>query len=215
MNGFATLSRCTEALIAHYGDSEFDDELRVAKTAYSDRRGRVFEEDEQWERVTRSFLEWYVTERPWRDTGLAPAQLAQSEEEDPEYIRALRSLASSQRCLVEIVSVKTGQLEVFDMVGGAEFSVREERSLVGLEKGDIVELRLIGFEGVVSLGGTFLFHPAGTAVAIEQIIKRMRQQSASRGDIIDHMALLLSRSQSYGHVSPIRIYENNGELAGA
>ncbi|MCP4449219.1 MAG: hypothetical protein GY811_28390 [Myxococcales bacterium] len=215
MSAVAILSRCTEALIAHYGKSEFDDELRCAKDAYSERRGRVFEEDEQWERFTRGLLEWYVVERPWRNTGCAPAVLAQAEERDDETLTALRALASSQRSLAQIRSVKKGRMDVLDMVGGAEFSVQEERSLIGLEKGDIVELRLLGYGGVVSLGRTFLFHPSGTAAAIANIVEMMRGQSASRADIIDRMALLRSRSQSYRHVSPIRIYESNGELASA
>lgn len=215
MSGVAILSRCTEALIERYGKSEFDDELRRAKDSYSERRGRVFEDDEQWERFTKGFLEWYVVERHWRDTGLAPAQLAQRDEDDVQMQAALCALGSSQRCLTEILAVKKGQMVVLDLVGGAEFLVREERSLVGLEKGDVVEIRLFGFEDAVSLGRTFLFHPAGTAAAIAGIIQSMRRQSASRADIIDHMALLRSRSQSYRHVSPIRIYESNGELASA
>ena len=215
MTSVANLSRCTEALVTRYGNSEYDDELRLAKTSYSDRRGRVFEDDEQWERVTRAFLEWYVVERPWGETGLAPANLAQRDEEDAAVLPALQALAASQRCLAEIHAVKKGEMVVLDLVGGAEFSVREERSLIGLEKGDVVEVRLIGFEGAVSLGRTFLFHPAGTAHAITDIIRTMRAQSASRADIIDHMALLRSRSQSYRHVSPVRIYESNGELASA
>jgi hypothetical protein len=215
MSGVAILSRCTEALIERYGHSEYDDELRLAKDSYSERRGRVFEDDEQWERFTKGFLEWYVVERHWRDTGLAPAQLAQRDEDDAQRLAALRALGCSQRCLTEILAVKKGQMVVLDLVGGAEFSVREERSLIGLEKGDVVEIRLFGFEDAVSLGRTFLFHPAGTATAIASIIQSMRRQSASRADIIDHMALLRSRSQSYRHVSPIRIYESNGELASA
>lgn len=215
MGGVATLSNCTEALIARYGAREFEDELRSAKNSYSDRRGRIFEDDEQWERFTNGFLEWYVVERPWRDTGLVCAQLAQSEEDDTETLQALRALAASQRCLAEVLRVKKGHMEILDLVGGAEFSIREERSLVGLGKGDIVELRVIGFDGCVSLGGTFLFHPAGTSQAISKIVEKMRRDAASRGEIIDHMALLRSRSQSYKHVSPIRIYESNGELASA
>lgn len=213
MSSVAILSRCTEALIARYGDSKYDEDLRLAKRSYSERRGRVFEDDEHWERFTRGLLEWYVVERPWGTTGLAPANIAQKEEDDDDSRTALRALASSQRCLAEIHAVKKGEMVVVDLVGGAEFSVREERSLVGLEKGDVVELRLIGYQEQVSLGRTFLFHPAGTAAAITSIIHTMLGQGASRADIIDHMALLRSRSQSYRHVPPLRIYESNGELA--
>ena len=159
MSSVATLARCTEALIGRYGAAEFESELRLAKDAYSERRGRVFEDDEQWERVTNGFLEWYVVERPWRDTGVAPAHLAMADEPDAAAKLALRALATSQRCLAEVSAVKKGHMEVRDLVGGAEFSVHEERSLIGLNKGDIVEVRLIGFEGMVFLGNTFPLSP--------------------------------------------------------
>lgn len=214
MDGAAILARVTEELIAHYGDSSFETELRAARDAYCERRGRVFEDDEQWESFTRGFLEWYVVERPWRDSGVAPARLAAAEEGDSEKAAAMVSLFSSQRCLAQVESLTSSGLEIVDLVGGAGFAVEEARSLVGMQPGDVLELRVIGFQGHVCLGRTFLFHPPGTVSAICDLIDLMRGEGRSRADIIDHMASLRSRSRSYRHVSPIRIYESNGLLDG-
>ncbi len=210
MSGIAIVSRCTDAVISRYGASEHNAELSLAKDEYGARRGRVFEDDEQWESFTRGFLEWYVVERPWRDTGKPPTQLELASESEVERIAALKALTTSQRCLVEIQQLKNAHIDVVDLIGGAAFSVHEERSLAGLSKGDVVEVRLIGYGAEVSLGRTFLFHPPGTIGAIRKQIATMHGESASRTDIIDRLALLRSKSQSYRHVSPIRIYESNG-----
>ena len=204
------LARAAEQLVARYGDHEFDAELRVARDQYCERRGRVFEDDEEWESFTRAFLEWYVVERPWRDSASSPARLAVDEASDEEEARALQALANSQRCLVAIESIGNKGIKVEDLVGGAMFFVSENRALVGMDVGDVLELRLFGFAEEVSLGRTFVFHPPGTLAAIRSLITGMREAGRSRADIIDHIAMLRSRSRSYRHVSPLRIYENDG-----
>lgn len=214
MSAIATLGRETESLILRFGDHEFDKEVRAAREWYCQRRGRVFEEDEDWESFTRGFLEWYVVERPWLDTGCSPAALVANETQDQERAQALRALASSQRCLVEVCGLRKSGLQVLDLIGGARFEVNEERRLAGMQAGDMVELRLFGFQEQVCLGRSFLFHPDGTGAAIRASVQALRAKGGSRPDIIDHIALLRSRSRSYQHVSPIRIYEGKGLVAG-
>jgi hypothetical protein len=210
----AILGRVAESLVLRFGDHEFDEEVSSARDHYCERRGRVFEDDDDWERFTRGFLEWYVVERPWRDTGLSPAALVAAETEEGEDRSALEALANSQRSLVEICDLRKSGLEVIDLVGGARFEVSEERRLTGMQTGDVVELRLFGYQERVSLGQTFWFHPDGTGPAIRDKVRSMREEGARRGDIIDHIALLRSRSRSYQHVSPVRIYESGGPVAG-
>lgn len=214
MSASAILGREAEALILRFGDHEFDEEVSAARDHYCERRGRVFEDDDDWERFTRGFLEWYVVERPWKDTGLSPAALVAAEAEDPDRLSALQALANSQRSLVEICEMRKSGLEVVDLVGGACFEVSEERRLAGMQAGDVVELRLFGYQQQVSLGQTFWFHPDGTGPAIRETVQTMREEGVPRGDIIDHVALLRTRSRSYQHVSPIRIYESGGRIAG-
>lgn len=215
MTAIAILGRVAEELILRFGDHQFDEEVSAARDDYCERRGRVFEDDDDWERFTLGFLEWYVVERPWKDTGRAPAALVAGEtENDPERLGALQALAASQRSLVEICDVRKSGMEVVDLVGGARFEVSEERRLAGIEAGDVVELRLFGYQDQVSLGKTFWFHPDGTGPAIRDVVSKMREDGVSRGDIIDHIAGLRSRSRSYQHVSPIRIYESDGRVAG-
>lgn len=210
MSNLALLAKVADSLISRYGNHEHNEEVTCARDLYCERRGRVFEEDEQWERFSRAFLEWFVVERPWRETGLSPAQIEAKQESDETQARALRAWCGSQRCIAEILSVGTSGVDIVDLVGGAEFHVTEERSLAGMNRGDIVELRVVGLDDSVYLGRTFLYHPTDTRSAIESIVTSMREQGEGRGAIIDHVAGLRSRARSYRHVAPIRIYEDGG-----
>jgi hypothetical protein len=215
MSSIAILTREIESLIRRFGDSQFDKEVSSARDGYCERRGRVFDEDEDWENFTRGFLEWYVVERPLQDQGVPPAALVCAElEDDAERSAALRALVTSQRSLVEVCSVGRHGMQVLDLVGNARFAVTEERELVGVQVGNVVEMRLIGFQGEIHLGRSFVFHPDGTSEAISSMASSMRQAGKSRSDIVDHVALLRSRSRSYSHVSPIRIYENPSLVPG-
>ncbi len=211
----AVLANMADGLIKTYGDSSYQEELTSARDEYCERRGRVFEDEEHWEVFTRGFLEWYVVERPLTDAGPCPALLATETENDEVKLSALRALASSQRSLVEIVGLGKGVVEVVDLIGGARFSVAEGRSLLGMNRGDIAEVRLIGFQEQVWFGRLFLDHPPGTQAAIVDRVARMRAKGMSRAEVIDHLALLRSRSRNYKHVSAVRIYENDGDLSGA
>ncbi len=214
MSAIAILTREIESLIHRFGDSQFDDEVSSARDGYCDRRGRVFEEDEDWENFTKGFLEWYVVERPWQDKDVPPAALVCAEIEDTGRRAALRALVASQRSLVEVCRMGRLGLQVTDLIGGARFAVTENRDLAGLQVGNVVEMRLIGFQDEIHLGRSFVFHPEGTSAAISAMASSMRQAGKKRSDIIDHLCLLRSRALSYGHVSPIRIYENPSLVPG-
>ena len=154
------LGRLADGLISRYGEHRYDDELTLARDLYCERRGRVFEDDAEWERFSSAFLEWYVTERPWRDTGKVPAMLAAADEEDERHRAGLLAWAHGQRGLALILGLVPGGVEVRDLVGGAHFLVAEERNLAGVDVGDVVEVRLVGFEEQVHFGRTFVYHPA-------------------------------------------------------
>ena len=214
MSRIASLTRELDALIQRYGASVYDEEASLARDGYCERRGRVFEEEEDWENFTQGFLEWYVVERPWQGGRLSPAALVAAELGDGERKQTLRALASSQRCLVVVERIGKRHLDVVDLVGGAHFRVPEERHLAGFEVGNAVEMRLIGFEGQVHLGRSLLFHPKGTLEAISSTVDSMIGEGQGRSEIIDSIALLRSRAGSYPHVSPVRIYQDPGIVAG-
>lgn len=144
--------------------------------------------------------------RAVRATAMAALVREARERGEGEREAAARVCLSSQRSLFEVRELSTGRVEVSDLIGGAQFEVSEPRAMMGVSIGDVVEMRLIGFDGEVIFGRTFCFHPSGTRDAIVAHVRRMRAQGKTRQDIVDFCASLRIRCERYRHVAPTRIY---------
>src|SRR5262245_27064776 len=151
----AVLDEVIEELIsAHTADEA---EVVAARREYEERRGRVFEDEELWERWSAAFVEWYVIERmaPGGDRPLAVRSLPAAEEDPPSpRTAAIKAWLTSHRSLFEVVGLGDGRVELVDLFGRGAFSVAEQRAMHGVEVGDIAELRLVGFDGDVAFGRT-------------------------------------------------------------
>ena len=204
-SGDPILDRVADDLFQQLG-VEDGGELAGAREVYEERRGKVRQDEELWESWTQAFLEWFAFERERAPGHGPPALRALTAERDPRRAAALRAWLRSQRALVSIGRHQPGRVRVRDLCRGAVFDVSERRSLHGVEPGDVAEVRLIGFEGEVRFGRTFLYHPSGTASAIEERVAQLRSQGRSPEDILDHCAALRLRTERYRHVDPVRLY---------
>lgn len=193
-------------VIQEVAAAERADDVAVARKQWNDRRGRAFEEEHLWEAWTSAFLEWYALERvpPGGDIPLAAARLVVTV--DPERAAHLRAWLRSQRTMVEVTAIARGRIDVIDLLGGARFAVSEQRTLAGVKKGDVAEVRLVGDGDAVRFGRTFTFHPSGTRDAIMRRIGELRAAAKSRDDVLDHFARLRMRCERYAHMTPARIY---------
>ncbi len=209
----AFLTRVLDELIEAHSQASGPDALVAARSEYDERRGRVFEDEELWEAWTQAFLEWDVVERVAPGGTLPPAgqALEAARSTEPERrLDALRGLLTSHRSLFEVMALRAGEVELLDILGGGRFVVAEQRVMHGVGTGDVIEVRLIGFEGAVYFGRTFCFHPSGTTRAIREHAARIRAAGGDRRDVIDFCASLRIRCERYRHVAPARIYAKGG-----
>lgn len=220
----AILDEVLERLIAdHTADA---DEVVAARREYEDRRGHIFQEEELWERWSAAFVEWFVIERvaagaelPPAAKSLAAARAAVAAQErgdsGPSYgaggadaeVRAIRAWLTSHRSLFEVCGLGAGHVELLDLLGGAMISVAEPRAMHGVSIGDVAELRVIGFDGDVVFGRTFVFHPPGTRDAILAHARRILGSGGDRRTVIDHAAALRVKVLRYRHMPAARVYE--------
>lgn len=205
--GAALIDRLLDELIERCAAPAALADLSAARKSFDERRGRVFEDEELWERWTQAFLEWYVLERVGPDADAPPVVLALRSESDPARATALRALVTSQRSLFEVRALRPGGVELHDLLGGGEFAVDEKRALHGVGVGDVAELRLVGVGGQVVFGRTFCFHPTGTREAISAHARRILNAGGDRREVMDHCASLRVRCERYRHVSAVRVYE--------
>jgi hypothetical protein len=209
----ADLDAVTEELYArHTADSGA---AATARAEYEVRRGRVHQDDELWEPWSAAFVEWFVVERV-ANQGLPPAALSYRELAAANDPRAalVRALVTSHRSLFEVVAMARGRIELLDLLGGAEIYVNEQRTLYGVEVGDVAELRLVGAGGEVRFGRTFIYHPKTARAAIVERARAMLAKGASRRDVIDQIAQLRVQVTRYRHMPAARVYELGSRIMG-
>jgi hypothetical protein len=210
----AQLDEVIEELYArHTADT---DAAGHARRDYEDRRGKVHQDDaELWEAWSAAFVEWYVVERAG-EGGRPPAVVTYRELTAAGDKRAaiVGALITSQRSLYEVRAMTRGSIELLDLLGGAEFHVEEQRTLHGVEIGDVAELRLVGVQGQVRFGRTFIYHPKEARPAIVERARAMLAKGSSRRDVIDQIAQLRSLLPRYRHMAPSRVYELGSRIMG-
>jgi len=201
------LEQVTEELYArHTTDTEA---AGAARREYEERRGKVHQDDELWEPWSAAFVEWYVVERLEAGANVPPAartyrELAAADDPRAAYVAAL---ITSQRSLFEVRGLGKGEIHLLDLLGGADFVVNEQRAMAGVEVGDVAELRLVGVEGHVLFGRTFIYHPKMARAAIVERARALLAKGASRRDVIDAIAQLRTQLTRYRHMAPARVYE--------
>lgn len=213
MSVAALLDEVTEEL---YGQHTSDSEAAgLARREYEERRGKVHQEDELWEAWSAAFVEWYVIERAG-DGGMPAAVRTYRQLRDAGDPKAavVGALITSQRSLFEVRALGKGSIEVLDLLGGAEFHVDEQRQMVGVEVGDVAELRLVGAGNQVRFGRTFIYHPKAARAAIVERARGMLAKGASRRDVIDQIAQLRVQVTRYRHMPPARVYELGARIMG-
>ncbi len=201
----AELESALDRLIESFGAGAWAAEVVRAKDEYAGRTGRVFEDDELFEARTAAFLEWYAVERPLDGQGVPPAALRRRDV--PGDAAPLSAWLASHRSLYSIEDQGEDFVLLKDLIGGGLFEVEERRRLHGVADGDVLEARLVGWEGKISFGRTFLYHPAGARAAIIGHARRVRETGGSRADIVDFVASLRVRALRYKHVAAERVYE--------
>jgi hypothetical protein len=210
----ALLDSVIEELYArHTADT---DAAGTARREYEERRGRVHQDDDLWEPWSAAFVEWYVVERVADGANVPPAALTYREmaAANDERAQLVKALVTSQRSLYEVRAIAKGRIDLLDLLGGGEFHVTEQRAMLGVEVGDVAELRLVGATGEVRFGRTFIYHPKAARAAIVERARGMLAKGASRRDVIDQVAQLRVQVTRYRHMAPARVYELGSRIMG-
>ena len=180
-----------------------------AREEWSEKAGRVFDDDPLYEERTTAFLEWYALERPLAD-GRVPAErfIAQERLEDLEG-RWAHALATSHRSLFEVREVREGEIVLDDLLAGGAFAVTERRRLPGVEPTEIFEARLVA--NVVSppellFTRAFQFHPREARAEMKRLAERAKKAGQPRAETLFQLLRVRLKALRYGHISADKIY---------
>jgi hypothetical protein len=186
-------------------------DLLVAKAEYFQRTGEVFEDDKQFEMRMASFLDFYLFDRKRPGVGRTPAEeflALRSAANDPAEA-AFRSFTETVHGLFEVRKVLSGTIRLRELFSGKDYDVTERRHSVGLEKGDILEARMIPFDGALVFSAAFCFHPREAVKAIKKEVKRRKKElpDVPPSDLTWEAAKRAMKAERYRQIAVEKVYD--------
>jgi hypothetical protein len=210
-----TLQQLHERLLSWATDDARKDDLLAAKREHFERHGEPHEEDRSYEVRLNAMLDHYLYDfRPAGGLGTTLERFLEAEGPSlpPEDLAAYRDLAAGHHGLFEVRKIGDGRIRLRDAFTGKDLEVTERRNVAGLDKGDLLEARLLPFQGELFFSGAFLYHPREVRKAILAEVKRLRKAAGREGTpdvpaflgVLARMAIKLER---YRNVRLESIYD--------
>ena len=192
-----SLQHLHERLLAWATAEPRKDALLAARREHFGAWGEPHDEDRTYEARLNGMLDSYLYD--WRAAPGAPTTIerflaAEAAALSEEEVAAYRDLARNVHGLFEVRKIKDGRLRLRDVFTGGDHDVTERRQVAGLDKGDVLEARLLPFEGSLFFSGAFLYHPREARKAILSEVKRLRK-AAGKGGSPDVAAFLAQLSR--------------------
>jgi len=210
-----TLPELHERLLSWASADPQDPLLLAARQDHFGRYGEPHEEDLSFERRMNGMLEAYLFD--WRPAPDAPTALERflAEQGDglaPEALAAFRALGANRHGLFEVRKMEQGRVRLRDVFTAEEIDVTERRQLAGLAKGDLLEARLMPFEGQLWFSGAFLYQPREARARILAEVKRVRKAAGKHGrpdvtSLLAQLSRMAFKLERYRNVRLESIYD--------
>lgn len=200
-----------DQLIAFGSEEPRKPDLLAARAEYNRLTGEVYEDDKSFEMRMASFLEFYLMDRA-APSGKTPAQelyLSHASQGPSDVANAFRSFTETIHGLFEVKKLRKDVVRLRELYSGKDYDVTERRQLAGLDKGDILEARLIPYSGLLLFSPAFCYHPREAAKLILKEVKRRRKKEPSRSpkELVWECAKMALKTDRYRQIAVERIYD--------
>lgn len=214
-----TLQHLHEKLLSWATAEPRKEQLLAARQAHFALFGEPHEEDRSYEVRLNGMLDHYLYDfRPPGENGstldrfLAEVGTALS----PTELAAFRALAGNVHGLFEVRRIRNGQIRLRDVFTGSDYDVTERRPTAGLEKGDLLEARLLPFEGELFFSGAFMYHPREVRKPVLAEVKRLKRtagkgQAPQARPFLAQLARMAMKLERYRNVRLESIYDFSAE----
>jgi hypothetical protein len=201
-----------DKLIAFSTSDDRKQDLLSAKAEYFRLTGEVHEDDKSFELRMASFLDWFLFDRQSTATGRTPAQEyleIVSSTSSPEHAAIFRGFTETRHGLYEVRKFGKEMVKLRDLYSAQDYDVTERRVVAGLEKGDVIEARLIPFGGHLLFSAASLYHPREGTKAIVKEVKRRRKKEPERDprELIWECARMALKVERYRQIAVEKIYD--------
>jgi len=167
-----------DQIVVELAGGAFEEEAKRARQEYFKQIQDLREDDPSYERLTFCFLNWYVFDRPMESGKGTPLQIFVCRPDlTPEERARFIGMAGNIHSLFEVKKLGGGRLSLRDLFTGELVPVVERRHVTGLQKGDVLEARLLPLDNkLVFSPGAVLQHPRAAKKIILQAVKRSRKE---------------------------------------
>jgi hypothetical protein len=201
-----------DQLIAYASTEERKPDLLAAKAEYFGMTGEVFEDDKSFELRMASFLDYYLFDRVSPHQGKTPAQELYERklsEGGADEAAAFRNFTETQHGLFEVRRLAKGLVRLRDVFSEKDVEVTERRQVAGLEKGDLIEARLIPFGGHLLFSSAFVYHPREASKLIRKEVKRWKKKLPDRAprELAWECAKRALKADRYRQIPVEKIYD--------
>ena len=187
-----TLQQLHERLLSWATAEPRKDDLLSAKRDHFATHGEPHEEDRSFDTRVNGMLDFYLYDfRPAGGTGTTVERFLEAEGPglSADEMSAFRDLARGIHGLFEVRKIGDARIRLRDVFSGTDHDVTERRNVAGLDKGDLLEARLLPFGGELFFSGAFVYHPREVRKEILAEVKR-RKKEAGKGGAPDVAAFL-------------------------
>lgn len=195
-----------------YVNARYPQSLLAARQEFFAMTGEVYEDDLFFDERVNNYLEWFLFARPFMTDPNAFAFYAR--EAGPTLSAAdqltLLAMREPVHGLFEVIKIapKKNLIVLRSLLDKkVKFDISERRNPVGLNKGEIIETRLVAGAEATHFLNAFVVHPAKAGKFIRKRIKQMQKEGES--EFLPFFMLLQRlwmQCRRYKHVNPTRIY---------
>ena len=205
-----SLQELHERLLAWATAEARTPDLLAARAEHYARYGEPREDELTYEPRVNGMLDHYLYDyRPGgqKTTTLENFVAANGAEMEPALLEAYRRLTQNVHGLFEVRKISEGRVVLRDVFADVDHDVAERRQLAGLRKGDLIEARLLPFDGQLLFSGAHIYHPTEVRKQILAEVKRLRKEAgrAGRPDVKAFLALLSRMAFKFERYRNVRL----------
>jgi hypothetical protein len=210
-----TLAELHEKLMAWATAEPRQEELLRARRAYFDRWGEPHEDERSFEARMNGMLDYYLYDHRAGGGEYSTLELF-LRDQAPAYasdeLARFRALGKAVHGLFEVRKIRPGEsIRLRDVFTREDLEVTERRVMAGLEKGDLLEARLLPHDGQLHFSGAFLFHPREVRKQVLAEAKK-RRKGAGRGPVdvkgfLAQLSRMAQKLERYRNVKVESLYD--------
>lgn len=208
-----SLAVARERLMAWATRGPMLEQLQAAKKEFFEPTGEVRADEPTFDAWMDAFADWYLCDRRLPQ-GLTPAEAYLASEEctslSEEERASFMAFTRTRWSLFMLLKREEGALRVLDLGSLEKQRVVERRRMVGLNRGDIFEARLIPRDGGEwRFTGMPLFHPPQVRRMVLRVVAHARKAGPTQfGEAARALGVRRLRVDRYRKVPPRSLYQD-------